>query len=152
MMVDLVELLDGICLRFADRAEQQGVTLRCHGTPGEATFASVDIELFERALANLVDNALRFTPAAGRITLQAEAHDERIEVSVSDTGAGIAAHDLDHLFDRLYTSGARAASGEGGRGLGLAIVKRIVELHQGQVAVRSDSGHGTTVTIGLPRR
>ena len=71
---------------------------------------------------------------------------------VADTGSGIAADDLEHLFDRLYTgSGARGDADGGGKGLGLAIVKRIVELHRGEVSVRSSAGQGTEVTIRLPR-
>lgn len=146
MVVDLVELLDDICLRFADRAAQQGVTLRNLSRPGAAVFAAVDIELFERALANLVDNALKFTASAGHITLQAQAREDHVEVRVADSGAGIAAPELGRLFDRLYTTGL------GGKGLGLAIVKRIVELHQGEVAVASEIGRGTNVTVRLPAR
>jgi signal transduction histidine kinase len=76
----------------------------------------------------------------------------RIEVSVSDDGPGIPAADLPQLFDRFYQSRQTVApaTGDGGRGLGLAIVKRIAELHEGDVAVESAMGRGTTVTIELP--
>ena len=150
MMVDLGEVLDDIVMRFADRAAQQRVTLQ-HDS-AEGVFAAVDIELFERAVANLVDNALKHTSAAGRVTLQAQRRDGTVAVEVADSGCGIAADDLAHLFDRLYTgSSARAESGaEGGKGLGLAIVKRIVELHHGDVTVVSEPGQGTRVTIRLP--
>ena len=74
-------------------------------------------------------------------------------VTVSDTGPGIAAADLPHLFDRFYQSrqSVAPATGEGGRGLGLAIVKRIVELHGGRVEIASTPGSGTRVTLHLPR-
>jgi signal transduction histidine kinase len=153
MTVELGEVLDDIVMRFADRAAQQGVALQHDSAVAGAVFAPVDIELFERAVANLVDNALKHTPPGGRVALQAMADDARVNVRVADSGSGIAAHDLEHLFDRLYTGSAARGdgAGEGGKGLGLAIVKRIAELHHGEVAVRSEPGHGTQVTISLPR-
>jgi signal transduction histidine kinase len=148
MTVDLGEVLDDIVMRFADRATQQGVQLQ-QISAADPVFASVDIELFERAIANLVDNALKHTPAGGRVTLQTAQPGDAMSIRVSDSGRGIAPHDLEHLFDRLYTgSGARGDAD--GKGLGLAIVKRIVELHRGEVAVTSEPDRGTEVTIRLP--
>jgi signal transduction histidine kinase len=154
-VVDLGELLDDIALRFAERAAQQGIALEAARPADEMRalpIARVDIELFERAIANLVDNALKFCPPGARITLGAMAVDGRVEVSVADTGPGIAAADLPHLFDRFYQSrhSVAPATGEGGKGLGLAIVKRIAELHDGAVAVTSAPGAGTTVRLTLP--
>ena len=149
MTVDLGEVLDDIVMRFADRASQQSVRLEQSSDAGAAVFAAVDIELFERAVANLVDNALKHTPAGGRVTLRAERADGAVRITVTDTGSGIAAHDLEHLFDRLYT-GSSARGDADGKGLGLAIVKRIVELHLGEVSVRSELGCGTEATIVLP--
>ncbi|MDP3614032.1 MAG: sensor histidine kinase, partial [Rubrivivax sp.] len=102
--------------------------------------------------ANLLDNALKFTPAAKAIELSAERHEQGVRVAVADQGAGIPAADLPHLFDRLYQSrdSVAPATSEEGRGLGLAIVKRIAELHRGHVAVSSEPGVGTTVTLELP--
>ncbi len=154
--VDLGELLDDIGLRFAERAAKQGVTLVVAAPApddgGALPFASVDIELFERAIANLVDNALKFCPPGARIELAAVPRAGRVEVSVADTGPGIAPADLPHLFDRFYQSrnSVAPATGEGGKGLGLAIVKRIVELHEGAVAVESEPGRGTRVRVSLP--
>ncbi len=152
MRVDVGELLDDIALRFAERAARQGVGLHFRQQGREPPVAEVDIELFERALANLLDNALKFTPAGKAIELVAQRHGQGVRVSVVDQGAGIPAADLPHLFDRLYqsrTSVAPASSDEG-KGLGLAIVKRIAQLHRGHVAVHSESGRGTTVTLELP--
>jgi signal transduction histidine kinase len=149
MTVDLGEVLDDIVMRFADRAAQQGVQLQQGSAAGSELFAAVDIELFERAVANLVDNALKHTPEGGRVTLRGDSADDAVCITVADTGRGIAASDLEHLFDRLYTgSGARGEAD--GKGLGLAIVKRIVELHHGEVSVASGPGRGTEVTIRLP--
>jgi signal transduction histidine kinase len=156
-VVDAGELLDDICLRFAERAARLGVILQApHDEPKGASaappFAALDIELFERAVANLIDNALKFCAAGSRITLAAAGRDDHVEVSVTDTGTGIAASDLPHLFDRFYQSrqSVAPATGEGGRGLGLAIVKRIVELHGGAVSVESTPGEGTKVVLSVP--
>ena len=154
-VVDAGELLDDICIRFADRALTQGVGLHAvHAAEpaGAPPFAALDIELFERAIANLVDNALKFCPPGARITLEASRVDAHVQVSVRDTGPGIAAADLPHLFDRFYQSrhSVAPATGEGGKGLGLAIVKRIAELHGGTVAVTSGPGGGTQVVLSVP--
>jgi signal transduction histidine kinase len=154
-VVDAGELLDDIAVRFAERAARQGVALTtAHEAPGGASppRARLDIELFERAVANLVDNALKFCPRGGTVVLAAIRSGDKLEVSVSDDGPGIAAADLPHLFDRFYQSRSSVApaTGDGGRGLGLAIVKRIAELHGGEVAVESTLGAGTRVSIDLP--
>ena len=156
-VVDAGELLDDIGMRFAERALQQRVALnvaRATDADGQPTgaYAALDIELFERAMANLLDNALKFCPAGARIELAAATHGGRVLVSVTDTGPGIADADLPHLFDRFYQSrqSVAPATGEGGKGLGLAIVKRIAELHGGTVAVSSTLGEGTRVVLSLP--
>jgi signal transduction histidine kinase len=156
MRLDLGEVLDDITLRFAERAAGQGVALRFEQRGPEPPVASVDIELFERAVANLLDNALKFTPDGRAITLAAERRLQgkiaTVVVSVSDEGQGIDAEDLPHLFDRLYQArdSVAPASSDEGKGLGLAIVKRIAELHGGTVSVVSEPGLGTTVRVWLP--
>jgi signal transduction histidine kinase len=150
--VDAVELLDQIRARFAERAARQGVALRIDEPDGGApAVAALDVELFERAVANLVDNALKFCGAGASIALSAARRDGRLEVCVADTGPGIAAADLPHLFDRFYQArhSVAPATGEGGKGLGLAIVKRIAELHGGHVEVESRPGAGTRVRLWL---
>jgi signal transduction histidine kinase len=151
MRVDLSEVLDDIALRFAQRATQQALGLRFEQRGTAAPVADVDIELFERAVANLLDNALKFTPSGGSIVLSAERAVEHVAVVVQDSGVGIAPHDIEHLFDRHYQNrgSVAPATSEDGKGLGLAIVKRIVELHRGTVAVASVQGQGTTVTLRL---
>nr|MBP6765994.1 sensor histidine kinase [Rubrivivax sp.] len=150
--LDLGEVLDDITLRFAERAARQGVALRFEQQGPTPPVAAVDVELFERAVANLLDNALKFTPAGAAVVLAARSGPGQIEVSVQDQGPGIPAHDLPHLFDRHYQSrdNVAPASSEEGKGLGLAIVKRIVELHGGTVAVHSAPGQGCRVQMKLP--
>ena len=152
--VDAGELLDDIALRFAERATRQNVRVRSVAASGDgaAPRAEVDVELFERAVANLLDNALKFCPPGSTVTLAAAARDGKVEVSVADDGPGIAAADLPQLFDRFYQSRSTVApaTADGGRGLGLAIVKRIAELHGGDVAVESVVGRGTRVVLTVP--
>ena len=162
-LLNVSEVLDDIALRFTERAARQGVSLRCEHQAGlrEAPpFAAIDVELFERAVANLIDNALKFTPDGGEVLLligvsglaSETGSAGLVNVTVQDNGSGIAAQDIDHLFDRLYQRrDAAPVTGEGGKGLGLAIVKRIVELHRGAVQVSSQPGQGSKVTISLPR-
>jgi signal transduction histidine kinase len=159
-VMDLAELLDDVVLRFAERATRQSVhldanpaqSLAAAKSSGGVTFTTVDVELIERALANLVDNALKFCRPGDTICLEVQPMGSRVQVSVTDTGPGIAAADLPHLFDRFYQSrqSTAPATGEGGKGLGLAIVKRIVEMHGGQVQVSQTPNGGTCVTMDLP--
>jgi signal transduction histidine kinase len=152
-VLDAGELLDDIAVRFGERAVQRGVTIAAeHHAQGELPFAALDIELFERAIANLVDNALKFSRSGDRIELCAYVENGHVMVSVADTGPGIPAADVPHLFDRFYQSrqSVAPATGEGGKGLGLAIVRRIAELHGGDVLITSVVGVGTKVALTLP--
>lgn len=162
--IDLTEFVDDLALRFAERAQRAGVVLVANGLTAAPSFqpdqmpelapiwASVDVELLERAVANLIDNALKFCAPGARIQLDAWGVAGGACLLVSDTGAGIAATDLPHLFDRHYQArqNVAPASAEGGKGLGLAIVKRIAELHGGRVDVTSKIGAGTTVSVTVP--
>ena len=125
-------------------AEERQVAITCGG---EATIAA-DLLLFNRALSNLVENALRHTPAGGAIAIALAADPETTEVAVRDTGAGIAREHLPHVFDRFYR--ADPSRSVEGTGLGLALVKSIVELHGGTVAIASEVERGTTVTLKFP--
>jgi signal transduction histidine kinase len=152
--VDAGELLDDIALRFAERAARQDVRVRsvAAAPAGNPARAELDVELFERAVANLLDNALKFCPPGSTVTLAAATGDGKVEVSVADDGPGIPSADLPQLFDRFYQSRSTVApaTADGGRGLGLAIVKRIAELHGGDVAVESTVGRGTRVVLTVP--
>ena len=159
MRLDLGEVLDDITRRFEQRAAHKGVALRFVQRGSETPVTEVDIELFERAVANLLDNALKFTPAGKAIELSVQrllpadaSLPGHVLVRVQDEGPGIPAADLPHLFDRLYQSrtGVAPATSEEGKGLGLAIVKRIAELHQGSVSVQCPPHGGTVVTLQLP--
>ena len=101
-------------------------------------------------LANLVDNALRYTPPGGEVVLKTAAVDDGIEVQVCDSGPGIDERDLPHVFERFYRGEASRSRALGGGGLGLAIVKGVVEAHGGSVGVRVAPGAGTTFSFVLP--
>jgi signal transduction histidine kinase len=147
----LAELLQDVIQSYQLAAQQHGVTL--HLAAGSQMQARVlaDIGLIERALQNLIDNALRFTPAGGEIALGVVADGGLLTVSVSDTGAGIAQEHLPHIFERYWRAGDGADTEPGASaGLGLAIVKRILDLHGAAVRVQSELARGTRVEFALP--
>jgi len=113
--------------------------------------AWVDAGLFERALANLLDNALRVTPTGGTVHVKLSQHARAIRLEVSDTGPGVALEDQARVFDRFY-QGNRQRDQRGSAGLGLAIVKRVAELHGGQAGLHSEPGKGSTFFIELPHQ
>ena len=118
-------------------------------TPGSEALWGDERHLL-RVLINLLENALRHTPAEGRIILASQHHDSKIELSVTDTGEGIPPEQVAHLGERFYRLDASRARQHGGSGLGLAICKGIVEAHHGILTINSKPGHGTTVTMVLP--
>jgi len=125
-------------------AEDHHVTITCSGN-GQI---HADPDLFERAVGNLLDNALRFTPEHGVIRIALSKNDTHFEVAVSDNGCGIAPEHLPQVFDRFYR--AESSRSSDGAGLGLALVKSIVDLHGGSATIQSEVGQGTTVTLIFP--
>ena len=106
-----------------------------------------DPYLVQRAVSNLISNALRYTPAGGNIRVVTRKTEKHVEVAVTDSGQGIAAEHLPHIFERFYRADASRDRHSGGRGLGLAIVKQIMEQHSGDVRVESQPGQGSTFTL-----
>jgi heavy metal sensor kinase len=123
--------------------------------PPETTPLSVhgDAQRLKQMLLNLLDNALKYTPAHGTIRLQLTPEDQQAQLRVSDTGRGIPADDLPHIFDRFFRH-SRSTSDKTvqGFGLGLSIVKWIVDAHGGKIVAASTPGQGTTFTVKLPLR
>ena len=103
-----------------------------------------------QVLDNLISNAIKFTPAGGRVVLRALALDDRVVLEVSDDGAGMSPREQEQLFERFYRAPAASGHAIPGTGLGLTIVKALVEAHGGTVAVKSSAGEGTTIRIELP--
>ena len=127
-------------------ADDHHVTIRCSGE-GQIY---ADSALFERAVGNLVDNALHFTPEQGSIQIVLAEHAANFEVAVSDNGCGIAPEHLPRVFDRFYR--VKSSRGSDGAGLGLALVKSIVDLHGGSARIQSEVSRGTTVTLIFPNK
>ena len=142
------EFLDDIAARFRARAEDAQISLLVD-YPDGLPLVQLDAALMERALSNLLDNALRFTPVSGvvRVTVAREGQDVRIEVA--DTGPGVSAEDQPRVFERFF-QGSRHREQRGSSGLGLAIVRRIAELHGGQAGLTSVPSAGARFWIALP--
>ncbi|MBI4477387.1 MAG: hypothetical protein HY654_09455 [Acidobacteria bacterium] len=109
-----------------------------------------DVEKIKWVMTQLVDNAVKFTQAGGRVTLQTEQHGPRVRVLVRDNGAGIPGDRLHELFKPFHQLDGSTTRRRGGTGLGLALVKRIVEAHQSNVSVESEPGRGSTFSFDLP--
>lgn len=110
-------------------------------------------ELLYQVWMNLINNAIKYTPHGGEISVSAIVEDEKYVIKITDNGQGIASEHLAHIFDRFYKVDqvrSREGNGDNSTGLGLAIVQKIVHLHQGTVEVRSKEGEGTTFVVTLP--
>jgi signal transduction histidine kinase len=144
--LQFAELVQDNVQRFQLRAEEQGVRLGADFDP-DLPAVLVDVALMERALENLIENAIRFTPSGGTVTVELEERSDRLRVRVVDTGSGIDEEDLPRILDRSYRS--RSVASSKGAGLGLAITRRILELHGSELEIRSAPGRGTTVSFLL---
>ena len=137
---------------YHDAAEAKGVTLAMDAgavTPsGSDVVVAADRTRLEQAVANLIDNAVKYTPAGGRVDVDIARDDHRARIRVRDTGPGIPADELPRIWDRLFRGDTSRT--ERGLGLGLSLVKAIVEAHGGSVEVASQPGHGSTFTVSLP--
>ncbi len=147
----IAELAQDVVQHFSLAAENKKLQLKMHCSE-TLPFVHADIALVERALSNLIENALRHTPQNGQIVIGLQRQNQDVLVTVQDDGEGIAPEDLPHIFERTYRAqdSARNHNDDSGSGLGLAIAKRIVELHGGQIAAQSSSGKGTTLLFTIP--
>lgn len=145
--VDLSQLVREVGEMLASRSEQANRFFKME-IPEQAVQIQGNETQLRQVITNLLENALKFTPAGGWIALVLERVDDQVRLTVSDSGIGIPAEDLPHLFERFHR-GHNAAE-YAGNGLGLAIVKAIVAAHRGQVAVRSEAMQGTSISVSLP--
>jgi signal transduction histidine kinase len=145
--VDVAEVCAETVDLYEDVAEQKAITLQSSAPPG--LVVNADRARIRQVLANLVDNAVKYTPAHGRVTIAAVGQGDQVTIRVSDTGPGIAPEHLDHIWDRLYRGDV---GGEPGLGLGLSLVRAIVKAHGGTVGVETKLGEGTTFLISLSGR
>lgn len=146
--VDVRGLAENILKIFEKRAADKGLAVSLEAGPDLPSINADPYEL-ERLLINLVDNALKYTDR-GRVVLRLASDGTAFMIEVADTGIGIAAEHLPHIFERFYVVDKSRSKKLGGTGLGLSIVKHIVLAHQGTISVQSRPGGGTTFTISLP--
>jgi len=139
LIEDIVELYNYV-------AEEKGVRIETR-FPGEV-YLTADRNRLRQVLANLLDNAIKYTPSGGRVDVEASQEDKEVKITVKDTGVGISDTELDSIWDRLYR-GDKSRS-QRGLGLGLSLVKAIVGAHRGYVEVLSTPGSGSVFSVHLP--
>lgn len=143
------KLLHDIQKIYNHQARQKKISLQVK-TAADLPEIGIDPERMREVFSNIVENALRYTPQNGHITLSAQLVKDAVQMSVRDTGPGVAAGELDRIFERFYRTEASRTRDKGGSGLGFAIAKSIVEKHNGHIWAESTSGEGLTVLIELP--
>jgi len=147
----LADLISDTLENFSGLAANQQIALSGKAAPGIDPL-EMDVQRIGRVLNNLVDNALRYTQAGGSVSVQAEVMENKVRVAVHDSGEGISAADLPHVFDRYYRGEKSRNQATGGSGLGLTIAKGIVEAHGGQIGVESNPGLGASFYFYLPKK
>jgi signal transduction histidine kinase len=147
---DLPSAIDNALTLVRERAGRRGITLG-HTIDDHLGTIRGDERKVKQVLLNLLSNALKFTPEGGRIDVRAAMSDGMVEVSVADTGVGIAPGDQEAVFEEFRQVGQAEKKAEG-TGLGLALCRKFVELHGGRISVKSQVGHGSTFTFTLPVR
>ncbi len=145
------ELVEAAVTRLRPQFEGKGVVLKAEIVPGLPPVL-VDPDRIGQVLTNLLGNALQYTPAGGTVTVRAGREGDRVAIAVADTGIGIAAEHLPHVFDRFYRVDRSRARASGGSGIGLTIVRHLVEALGGSVRAESAGlDRGSTFTVTLPR-
>jgi two-component system OmpR family sensor kinase len=143
------ELVQDVVQKFDLPAQEKDIRITTNLGP-EIPFVFADIGLIVRVLENLLENALRYTPGGGTVSVLLDPLPGSVAVTVSDTGSGIPEEDLPRIFDRFYRVDRSRKSGTGHAGLGLAIVKKILQLHGSDIQVKSTLHVGTSFTFSLP--
>ena len=146
---DLAALIEQAVTSHQAKAEASGV--RVTAVSAAVPSVSLDPVRVRQVIGNLIDNAIRYTPRGGSVTVTVFAAEGHVSVSVADTGEGIAPDHLPHVFDRFYRPDSSRSRATGGSGLGLAIVQQLVTAHGGEVAIESTLGAGTTVIVTFAR-
>lgn len=147
--VDIVELLNLLAEGYQNAASEKGLQFELD-LPTAAKEIECDRDLLQQAINNLLDNAIKYTPAGGMVALKLEVKPRRILITVKDTGVGIPQADLAHIFDRFYRVDKARTRQTGGFGLGLAIAQQIIQAHNGKITVESEVNRGTTFQVCLP--
>ena len=148
-VVDLARIAENMTDAYYQRAQELGLELSI-AIEDNLPLVNGDATLLRQVLANLLDNALKYTDAGGQVWLTLSGDDTGVTLEVEDTGVGIPAKHLDRIFERFYRVDKGRCRQRGGTGLGLAIVKHIVEKHGGTITIKSEYGVGSTFTVTLP--
>jgi signal transduction histidine kinase len=147
--VELGPLVSQVFSEIQVARPDPGVTL-ADDLPGDLPPVFADRERVHQVLFNLLDNAVRFTPTGGRVSVTASRHNGSVDVVVADTGPGISSEHLSRVFERFYRVDESRSRDDGGTGIGLAIARSVVEAHGGRIWADSEPGRGTTFTFELP--
>jgi signal transduction histidine kinase/response regulator RpfG family c-di-GMP phosphodiesterase len=150
--IDLDQIAEAAVDTVRPLTQAKGVVLNLSARDNSEKVLLGDSDRLEQVVSNLIGNALKFTPSGGTITIETRSTGSEIGLTVSDTGEGISADFLPHLFDRFSQGDGSAARVHGGLGLGLSIVKNLVELHSGTIVAKSEGkGHGAIFDLTFPR-
>jgi two-component system phosphate regulon sensor histidine kinase PhoR len=152
--VPVAEVLKSALQTISPQAQEKNIALTqdLGGLSSERASLFWEKERMHQAIFNLLDNAVKYTPPGGKVTLSAREDEKEISIAVTDTGLGIPKEHLARIFERFYRVDRNRSRELGGTGLGLSIVKHIVEAHKGKVEARSDLGRGSTFTITFPKK
>ena len=142
--MDILAELDETVFAFKDRAKREGVDL-VYNAPDLPAPMDGDADRIKQVFVNILDNALKYTKQGGKINVTADVADDKIKITISDTGCGISAEDLPHVKEKFYKTNMTVH----GSGIGLAVADEIVKLHKGTLDIDSVLGEGTTVTLGF---
>jgi len=145
--VDLTHLVQQACELFLPAAEDKGLSLA--STIPDGLKLNGDAPMMQRMLANLLDNAIKYTRAGGRIDVMMRDMPHQILIRVSDTGVGISEHDLPRIFERFYR--CDQSRSQAGTGLGLSLARAVARAHGGDISAESVLGQGSTFSITLPK-
>ncbi|MCD8048264.1 MAG: cell wall metabolism sensor histidine kinase WalK [Clostridia bacterium] len=146
---DLAEMTKGVAEKLALDAKNHGLEISFTRGEGAGEFFG-DSERLEQVVTNIVSNAIKYTPEGGKISVMYKSLNARVYIVVSDNGIGIPERDLPRIFERFYRVDKARSRESGGTGLGLAIAKEFVEMHGGEIDIKSEENKGTIVTIALP--
>jgi len=147
--VNINDLMSDVCTHYISLFNQHRITLNLKPAPVILT-ANLDPGRFTQVLNNILDNALRYTPAGGSVEMETAQVENKIQISIQDNGEGVTPEIAAHLFDRFYRADEARNRNDGGSGLGLAIAKSIIEMHKGRIWAESEKGKGLRMVIELP--
>ena len=147
MKPELMEEIIAEALRHADRNSKEHVILV---KDADTAFAKMDARLMVQVVINLINNAVKYTPAGSHITIQTYIKNKQVITEVSDDGPGIPDAEKPHVFDMFYTSSTKITDSHRGIGLGLALCKSIIHLHGGTISVKDNLPQGTIFQFTLP--